>query len=132
LVLSSYPLLSRFRGDFYECLIARSDALFELTDAVVCADGLVKTLVGLAPAPEHRRGHGVQYAGVNQGWLDVHSLRRALVSVPIPKAADGRLVLAVDVSLWLRRTRAPPRTGAPATRTGTASGRAGELGGGMG
>jgi hypothetical protein len=131
-VLSSYPLLSRFWGDFYGCLTARSDALFELADAVLWADGPVKTLVGLAPAPEHRRGHGVQYADLNQGRLDVHGLRRALVSVPIPKAADGRLVLAVDVSLWLRRTPAPPRTGASATRMGTASGRAGELGGGMG
>lgn len=32
-------VLSRFRVEFYECLYARSDALFELTDAVLCADG---------------------------------------------------------------------------------------------
>lgn len=29
-------------------------------------------------------------------------LRRSLAGVPLPKAADGRLVLAVDVSSWLR------------------------------
>ena len=28
-------LLSRFRVEFYECLYARVDALFELTDAVL-------------------------------------------------------------------------------------------------
>lgn len=62
----------------------------------------MKTLVGLALAPEHRRGHGALYAGLNQGRVEVSRLRRALVSAPLPKAADGRLVLAVDVSPWLR------------------------------
>ena len=75
--------------------------------AVLCADGPVKTLVALALGPEHRRGHGALYAGMNQGRMDVGRmdvgrLRRALVSAPLPKAADGRLVLAVDVSPWLR------------------------------
>lgn len=69
---------------------------------MLCADGPVKTLVGLALAPEHRRGHGALYTRLNHGRLDVDRLRRALVSVPLPKAADGRLVLAVDVSPWLR------------------------------
>jgi hypothetical protein len=36
-------VLSRFRIDFYACLYARADVLFELTDAVLCADGPVKT-----------------------------------------------------------------------------------------
>ncbi|TXS54759.1 transposase, partial [Streptomyces sp. sk2.1] len=43
-------VLSRFRVEFYECLYARADALFELTDAVLCADGPVKTLVELSLA----------------------------------------------------------------------------------
>jgi hypothetical protein len=38
---------SEFRHEFYRCLPARADALFELTDAVLCADGPVKTLVDL-------------------------------------------------------------------------------------
>jgi hypothetical protein len=37
-------VLSRFRVEFYECLYARADALFELTDAVLCTEGPVKTL----------------------------------------------------------------------------------------
>jgi hypothetical protein len=49
-------LLSRFRVEFYECLYARSDALFELSDAVLCADGPVKTLVELSLAVEHGVG----------------------------------------------------------------------------
>ncbi|MGC0334853.1 hypothetical protein RKD23_007843 [Streptomyces sp. SAI-170] len=56
----------------------------------------------LALAPEHRRGHRALYGGLNQGRIDVARLRRALVGVPLPRAAVGRLVLAVDVSLWLR------------------------------
>jgi hypothetical protein len=50
--------LAVFRCAFYDCLTLRADALFELTDAVLCADGPVTTLVGLTLAAEHRRGHG--------------------------------------------------------------------------
>jgi hypothetical protein len=39
-------------------LTARSDAFFELTDAVLCADGPVTSLVELTLTAEHRRGHG--------------------------------------------------------------------------
>ncbi|MER8237528.1 NF041680 family putative transposase [Streptomyces sp. NPDC094049] len=93
---------SHFRSELYACLTARGDALFELCDALLCTDGPVRTLVDLALAPEHRRGHGALYGGLNQGWIDVVRLRRALSSVPLPRAADGWLVLAVDVSPWLR------------------------------
>ncbi|MEV7526795.1 NF041680 family putative transposase [Streptomyces sp. NPDC091371] len=94
--------LSCFRADFYSCLTTRGDELFELTDAVLCADGPVRTLVDLALAPEHRRGHGALYAGLNRGRIDVGRLRRTLVGLPLPRATDGRLVLAADVSPWLR------------------------------
>jgi hypothetical protein len=80
----------------------RADALFELTDALLCSDGPVKTLIGLALAPEHRRGHGALYGALDQGRIEVARLRRVLASVPLPRTADGRLVLAVDVSPWLR------------------------------
>lgn len=33
----------RFRFDFHECLTARRDELFELANAVLCADGPVRT-----------------------------------------------------------------------------------------
>lgn len=38
----------------------RADALFELTDALLCTDVPVRTLVGLYLAPQHRRGHGAK------------------------------------------------------------------------
>ncbi len=65
--VESLTVLSRFRTDFYACLATRADALFELTDSLLCADGPVKTLVD-----------------------------------PLPRAADGRIMLACDVSDWLR------------------------------
>ena len=95
-------VLSRFRLDFHACLTARRDELFELTDAVLCAGGPVTTLAGLSLAPEHRRGHGALYDAVNQGRINIGRLRRCLAGLPLPRAADGRLMLAVDVSNWLR------------------------------
>lgn len=95
-------VVAEFRSELYACLTARSDALFELCDALLCTDGPVRILVDLALAPEHRRGHGALYSGINHGRIDVARLRRALTSVPLPLAGDGRLVLAVDVSPWLR------------------------------
>jgi hypothetical protein len=50
--------LARFRHEFYASLTARADALFELTDAVLCADGPVRSLVELSLVGAHRRGHG--------------------------------------------------------------------------
>jgi DDE superfamily endonuclease len=95
-------VLSRFRREFHACLTARRDEIFELADAVLCADGPVRDLAGLSLAPEHRRGHGALYDAVNQGRIDIGRLRRALAGLPLPRAADGRLMLAVDVSNWLR------------------------------
>jgi hypothetical protein len=93
--------LSELRAEFYSCLTARRDALFELVEAVLCADGPVRTLVGLALAPEHRRGHGALYDAINHGRIEIARLRRALVGLPLPRI-DGRIVLAADVTPWLR------------------------------
>jgi hypothetical protein len=94
--------LAAFRRELYRCLTARADALFDLADAVLCADGPVKTLVGLSLAPEHRRGHGALYDAVNAGRIDVARLRWSLAALPLPRWDDGRIRLAVDVSHWLR------------------------------
>ena len=48
--------LSSFRSAFYECLNARGDELFELTDAVLCSSGPVTSLPELSLAGVHRRG----------------------------------------------------------------------------
>lgn len=94
--------LRRFRRSFYQCLTARADATFELADAVLCADGPVRSLAELSLVGEHRRGHGSSYAALADGRIDIERLRTALAAVPLPRAADGRLVLAVDVTCWLR------------------------------
>ncbi|MFE7901507.1 NF041680 family putative transposase [Streptomyces sp. NPDC057424] len=93
---------SRFRGEFCECLTARRDELFELTDAVLCADGAVKSPVDLTLLPEHRRGHGAMYGGLDHGRIDVGRVRTVLAGLSLPRFDGGRLVLAVDVSPWLR------------------------------
>jgi hypothetical protein len=95
-------VLSRFRLDFHDCLAGRADELSELADAVLCASAPVRSLAELSLAPEHRRGHGALYDGVNHGRIDIARLRRSLAGLPLPRAADGRLMLAVDVSNWLR------------------------------
>ena len=100
--VESLSVLSRFRTGFYDCLTARGDALFELADALLCADGPVKALVDLTLTPEHRRGHGALYDALNDGRVKAHRLRTTLAALPLPRTADGRIVLAVDVSSWLR------------------------------
>nr|WP_192749849.1 NF041680 family putative transposase [Actinopolymorpha pittospori] len=94
--------LSRFRVVFYDCLTARADALFELADAVLCEQGPVNTLVELCLAAQHRRGHGALYDGLNAGRIDITRLSYSLSGLPLPRDRDGRIVLAVDVSNWLR------------------------------
>lgn len=44
------------------------------------------------------------YGGLNRGRVDFARLRRMLAGLPLPlpRAADGRLVLAADVSPWRR------------------------------
>src|SRR5438874_9889476 len=82
-------VLAGFRRELYRCFTARADALFELADAVLCAEGPVKTLVGLSLVPEHRRGHGALYDALNAGQADVARLRWSLAALPLPCWGDG-------------------------------------------
>ena len=99
--VESVEVLCRFRRDFYACLDARADVLFELADAVVCAAGPVRSLPELSLEPEHRRGHGGLYDGLNAGRIEFARVRRAFDALPLPRVR-GRIVLGVDVSPWLR------------------------------
>src|SRR4051794_40572980 len=94
--------LRSFRGQLYRCLGRRADELFELTDAVLCAEGSVRSLVGLCLVPEHRRGHGALYDALNHGSVDADRLRMRLAELPVPRMFGGRIVLAVDATPWLR------------------------------
>jgi hypothetical protein len=94
--------LAAFRRDFHDCLARRADALFELADALLCADGPVVSLPELSLIPEHRRGHGALYDALACGQVAVGRLRRTLAGLTLPRDESGRLTLAVDVSPWLR------------------------------
>src|SRR5260370_2223653 len=99
--------LASCRRELYGCFTARADALSGLADAVLCADGPVKTLVGLSLAPEHQRGHGALYDAVNCGRVEIARLRRAVAGLPLPGWGDRRIRLGVDVSPWLPPGAAP-------------------------
>lgn len=99
---AAFGELSRFRSQLYGCLSARADALFELCDALLCTEALVRSLVDLTLVAEHRRGHGAMYDGLNQGRIDLEQLRTMVAGLVLPRADDGRLMLAVHVSPWLR------------------------------
>ncbi|EDX21110.1 conserved hypothetical protein [Streptomyces sp. Mg1] len=70
---------------------ARRDELFELVDAVLCADGAVRSPVDLRLLPEHRGGHGAMYGGLNHGRIDVDQLRTPQAGLPLPRFDGGRL-----------------------------------------
>ncbi|MEU2032599.1 transposase [Nocardia amamiensis] len=108
--------LSGFRRELYRCLSRRADAVFDVVDAVLCADGPVRSLPELSLIGEHRRGHGSIYAALDRGRIDIAPLRRALL--PLPRAADGRLVLAVDITCWLRPEAHTCPSGSCVTPTG--------------
>jgi hypothetical protein len=80
--VDAFGELDRFRCELHRCLTGRPDALFVLTEALLCSDGPVKSLVGLSLALEHRRGHGAMYDALNQGRIDVQRLRTALAGAP--------------------------------------------------
>jgi hypothetical protein len=92
--------LRAFRLSFYECFCRRSDALFELTDAILTADGAIPSPAHLSLQTSHRRGWGSLYAALCKGRIDVEALRRLLVRHPL--AREETPVYAVDVSVWDR------------------------------
>jgi hypothetical protein len=73
----AYRELAEFRSRLYGCLAARRDALFELCDAILCADHAVTSLVRLSLVPEFRRGHGALYDALADGRIDEEKLGRA-------------------------------------------------------
>ncbi len=89
-----------FRDSFYnDCLQRRSDALFELTDAILTANA-APSPVHLSLQAPHRRGWGSLYAALNRGRIDAEALRELLARHPLADADPP--VYAVDVSVWPR------------------------------
>jgi hypothetical protein len=94
--------LAGFRSLFYGCMRSRADALFELVEAVLCGRGPVVSLPELSLEPVHRRGHGAMYDALAAGRVQIASLRRSLAGLVLPRASNGQIRLAVDVSAWPR------------------------------
>jgi hypothetical protein len=92
--------LRAFRRSLYECLHRRSDALFELADAILAADGAVPSPAYLSLQAPHRRGWGSLYAALDRGRIDVEALRRLLARHPLAESETP--VYAVDASVWAR------------------------------
>ncbi|WP_194898775.1 NF041680 family putative transposase [Catenulispora pinisilvae] len=94
-------VLSRFRTEFFGCLDARADGLFEVVEAMLCLDGPVVSVPELSLASVHRRGHGGLYDALASGKLNVARFTAVLAGLELPRFG-GRITLAVDVSPWLR------------------------------
>jgi DDE superfamily endonuclease len=90
--------LGAFRDQLHACFPRRADALFELGDALLCAQA-VASLPHLSLEPAHRRGWGSVYAALARGQIDAERLRDLLVS-SLPHTDP--LVFAVDVTTWPR------------------------------
>jgi Transposase DDE domain len=96
----TFPLarLGAFRSELHACLPRRADALFELGDALLCAQA-VPSLPHLSLEPVYRRGWGSAYAALARGRIDAERLRDLLASSlppPVP------LLFAVGVTTWPR------------------------------
>jgi hypothetical protein len=85
--------LEEFRLRLYGCFTARADALFELADAVLCADHAVTSLVQLCLEPEFTRGHGALYDALSAGRIDDERFF-SLMASELPQAVDGPEALA--------------------------------------
>jgi hypothetical protein len=88
-----------FREAFFGCLTRWGDALFELTDAVLCQPGPLRSVPSLSLEPEFRRSHGSLYKALARGRVEVDRLREFLVE---RRPAAWPLVFAIDASTWDR------------------------------
>jgi hypothetical protein len=79
----------------------RTDALFDLTDAILTADAAVPSPAHLSLQPPHRRGWGSLYAALSHGRIGEEALRKLLARHPLAESG-ATPVYAVDVSVWPR------------------------------
>jgi hypothetical protein len=91
--------LQAFRAELHACCTRRADALVDLADALLSAQGPVSSLPHLSLEPAHRRGWGSTYAALARGRIDPERLRGLLARHPL---AGGQPVYAVDVTAWPR------------------------------
>src|SRR6478735_2819079 len=90
--------LRSFRIALHDCFQRRSDALFELVDALLAAES-VGSLPHLSLLAPHRRSWGSLYGALAEGHIDLKVLRATLAQ---HSATDSQPVYAVDLSVWPR------------------------------
>ncbi len=94
--------LARFRAELYQTALGlRRDALFELLDAVLTGERAA-SLVRHSLAPGFRRGWASVSDALSDGSLDAAALRRLFAATMPQAAVDGRLLWALDGSIWPR------------------------------
>jgi hypothetical protein len=86
--VARFLALREFRARLYACFTARADALFELTDAILCADHAVTSLVQLSLEAEFTRGHGALYDALAAGEIGGEALA-GLLTETLPQLIDG-------------------------------------------
>ncbi|MDA8316198.1 MAG: transposase [Actinomycetota bacterium] len=99
MVTATADALISFRSGLYEAFFSWPDALFELSDALLCASGKVTSLPSLSLEPELTRSHGSLYKALQHGEVDEEALRELFVA---HRQKDWPLVFAVDASTWAR------------------------------
>jgi hypothetical protein len=97
---SASSKLRGFRARLHGCFGRRTDALFELCDAILTT-GTVPSPAHLSLALVHHRGWGSLYAALREGTVAEDALRDLLAREPL-LAEHETLVYAVDVSAWPR------------------------------
>lgn len=96
--VESLEALSRFRTAFRSCLTRRGEALFELTDAMLCAQGPVRSAVELSLEPEFQRGHGSVFDALASGVIGHDRLCRLLVDMAAPPRPGQPWMFAIDTT----------------------------------
>jgi DDE superfamily endonuclease len=96
---SALACLQAFRAGLHGCCTHRADALVDLADALLSAQGPVASLPRLSLEPAHRRSWGSLYAALARGRIDAERLRELLAGHPL---AGGQPIYAVDVTTWPR------------------------------
>ncbi|MCW2932782.1 MAG: hypothetical protein JWM19_3744 [Actinomycetia bacterium] len=86
--VARFVALREFRARLYACFTARADALFELADAILCADHAVTSLVQLSQEAEFTSGHGALYDALAAGEIDEEALA-GLLTGTLPQLTDG-------------------------------------------
>src|SRR3712207_1382832 len=100
--MESPDALQTFRRSFYRCFHRRADALFELADAILTADGAAPSPAHLSLQVSHRRGWGSLYAALDRGRIDEEALRKLLARLPLAGTEGEPFLYAVATSVWPR------------------------------